>query len=100
MQLRQQQPSTQGNQTENVAYKFTLDNSPPDLFDVLHKEAIFTLSGIYHSQECYHPCLLWLKMFTSSIQTDTGNRHNTRDKKGASNERPQKKKDKSHPSAN
>jgi hypothetical protein len=56
----------------------TLDNSSPEIFDDLHKEAVSPCFGIYHSQERYHSHLLWLKIFTPIVQTDVGEGHNTR----------------------
>ena len=79
---------------------YTPYSSFPELFDDLHKEAIFTPPGIYHSQECHHFLLLWLKIFTPTIQTDVDEGQNAQDWKGTSNSRPHEKKDKSHASVN
>jgi hypothetical protein len=72
-----------------VGYRLTRGNSSPELFDDLHKEAIFTPSVLYHSQKCYYSNFLWLK-----VQTDVAEGHNTRDWEDASNSRPQAKRDK------
>jgi len=51
----------------------------------MDKKAIFPPFGIYHSQHCYHSCLVWFKIITTTIQTDVGEGRNTRDREGASN---------------
>jgi len=49
----------------------------------MDKEAIFPLSGPYHTQQLYNSHLLWFKIITSTIHTDIGEGPNTRGKKGA-----------------
>jgi hypothetical protein len=47
------------------------------------KEAIFPPSGPYYTQQLYNSHLLWFKIITLTIQTDTGEGPNKISKKGA-----------------
>jgi hypothetical protein len=51
----------------------------------MEKEAVFPPSVPYHSQQFYHSCLLQFKIITSAIQTDNGDRPNTRGEEGVMN---------------
>jgi hypothetical protein len=51
-------------------------------------EAILTSPGPYHSQQFYHSCLLWFKIITLTILTDTGEGPNIRREKVASKAAP------------
>jgi len=49
----------------------------------MSEKATLPSSGPYHFQQLYNSCLLWFKIITLTIQTDTGEGPNTRDRKGA-----------------
>jgi hypothetical protein len=65
----------------------------------MDKEAIFPPSGIYHSQQRYHSCLLWMKMITLTIQTDIAE-DLVQDGESPVNSYHKARKTKPHPSAN